>query len=931
MKEILFSAVKKLAVILIASVMLLGVVPVGLIAKPTTVSAEGEFLRLNPSAEAFVSAALKEQEKSGGQIAPGLQIVGGNHEAYFRFDLSGLLDKDIADIHEATLRLAMVRGGGMTPVRVKLMQNNDWNGNMTYKSRPAVLGEIQLAEISPVTGNAGESLVELDFTEYVKKWIEDGRTEISLHLDSAGSAIAAVFAGTGYEDRAYRPCLKVVTGDASDPDSDDLTKAWLESAVTLDGEDRGDVLTAGRKRETYLKFRLNPNNIQGAMYLVQLQLEMLNAEEDSELRIYQLKHTEGGGEEELLVYSTLKPEENRLRRIDLTDVVNDAYYHGETELNLRLVGTEAGAVTICGTGKQAPRLAIRATDDKRVQAAIEAAVHALGENSSQTAVRENLLNSYTAADGSRAALLWRVTDPETGVILRDAVSASGIVARPKWFEPARYVRATASISSGGYSRERSFYLTLLPEEAPNYDGEGLSALIHMGSSSSETHQKLETSGTAVRDRWIEGKRFGFRSMEPGDMMVLNLACDPEKQNYLTLKTWEGDSSAERLMVYSLQEKEAEPVEISDAEEGQEERKEGFLYQTYPLPLVYTRGRAYVSLALKYVPAEKEKPAEKLRQDIYGAYLTQTAYFDPLSFAEQGEEIAGKTPVTDTAFYKFLKRLYLVTQQPMAAEESASSLDKMSETAYTWVDQTTHTVLFRDGGDQIAVSIPEDGDVAEVHRNALYYDTYSRPEVQKYTGGLYAVSYGGYQIIQNKSEVSAHSLPWEEQRLSGVYQDLVNGVYYSFLREGEMADDSVIPEGAALLDGRQAVLESGATMVLTALAEPLYFSDWRVSGINGKSVSQVKITQELPLERVTVKNVGKEPEKEEILEVICAIYDRGILTGIEHKKIAVHPGQSEYIVPFSGEELTVFPGQTLKIFIESQAGGPQNMTAKFELP
>ena len=50
MKGHLISGIKKLAVILIASLMILGLVPVGLIAKPDTVSAEGEFLRLLPIA-----------------------------------------------------------------------------------------------------------------------------------------------------------------------------------------------------------------------------------------------------------------------------------------------------------------------------------------------------------------------------------------------------------------------------------------------------------------------------------------------------------------------------------------------------------------------------------------------------------------------------------------------------------------------------------------------------------------------------------------------------------------------------------------------------------------------------------------------------------------------------------------------------------------
>ena len=65
MKGHLISGIKKLAVILIASLMILGLVPVGLIAKPDTVRAEGEFLRLLPIAETSVSPQSDQKKITG--------------------------------------------------------------------------------------------------------------------------------------------------------------------------------------------------------------------------------------------------------------------------------------------------------------------------------------------------------------------------------------------------------------------------------------------------------------------------------------------------------------------------------------------------------------------------------------------------------------------------------------------------------------------------------------------------------------------------------------------------------------------------------------------------------------------------------------------------------------------------------------------------
>ena len=148
MKEKVVSALKKAVVIVIASVMVLGLVPVGLMTlKPNTVSAEGEFLRFAPAKEASVMSRTEEKKAAGNNLAEGLYPVGGESHAYLQFDLQSLMDnKDLGEVKKATLRLIVVNGGIDTgqPMRLWLMPSVDWNGDMGYEDRPTALGEIKL-------------------------------------------------------------------------------------------------------------------------------------------------------------------------------------------------------------------------------------------------------------------------------------------------------------------------------------------------------------------------------------------------------------------------------------------------------------------------------------------------------------------------------------------------------------------------------------------------------------------------------------------------------------------------------------------------------------------------------------------------------------------------------------------------------------------
>lgn len=980
-----------MAVMLIASVMLLGIVPVGLVSRPATVSAEGEFLRLSPAAETFVSSKPEERTLSGSQIAPGIVITGGSYDAYYKFDLRNLLDKDPEEIHDARLRLGIVNAGGEpeTVVRLWLMPEVNWNENMNYTSRPSEVGEIKLCETAVNTQN-NEIPLEADLTEYLKKWVEDGREFVALHLDILSPSVTISFAGSGYEDPAYRPGLKVVTGSAQDPDLPVLSKSELTAAETWGSTVPYDCLAAGGGAETYLRFRFQKENIKGAVYLAQLQLQMLSAEEGAEFAVYQVlgENTETAenapGQKELLLYSTSMPDAGRLRSIDLTDIVNDTLSRGEEELVLRLAGGGSGQTVFAG-GEDAPRLAMRVSDDYRVQAAVEASVHMLGENTDPEAVTSALSDGYTAPDGVYAEIRWTAEDAETGENVFDVLEADGTVNRPRWFEPAERIKATGRIVSGSCVRERAFYLTILPEEAPNYTGESFDSCVYPGLAESEVQQRFESENCQARSRWVGTKNFAYRTLDQDGMMVLNLACDSEKQNYLTVKIWMDDGAAETLAVQNLAGSDSDWIVLSGS--GQTpETDGGFLYRTYPLPEEMTRGKEFVSLGLRLAP-EAEADTQV---NIYGAYLTQSPYFDPLAFAQQGEEVAGKEPITDTAFYKFLERLYLVTRQPVlelweqtqssevvagpepadekavfgpepagntqtgasgldnaaavqnsaAAQQTQTAAGTGAETAagvqkeympksYTWVDEDTHTVLFRSGGDQIAVSMPRDGKPAQVRRNGAYYDTYSEVEAEDHENGITTVHYGKYEILLNRTGTGAARIP--VQGLEGIYQDLVSGEYYSFLGPGALADDSVLPEGAQLKNGKTAVLEPGNAMILEFLAEPLYTSDWRVSAVNGVSVSRIEFAAETPIQSVSVKNVGRISEETEDLQIICAVYERGILAGAARQETAAVAGQGEYTVSFADAGLSIRPGQTMKIFIEPSDGTAGAMTPKLELP
>ncbi|MEE1012787.1 MAG: DNRLRE domain-containing protein [Clostridia bacterium] len=956
MKEKVVSALKKAVVIVIASVMVLGLVPVGLMTlKPNTVSAEGEFLRFAPAKEASVMSRTEEKKAAGNNLAEGLYPVGGESHVYLQFDLQSLVDdKDLGEVKKATLRLIAVNGGidASQPMRLWLMPSADWNGDMSYEDRPAALGEIKIADLPVDVKGKETQVLEIDLTAYLQKWMEDRKNQVSLHLDAAASSLAAVIAGSSYEDAACRPCLKVVTGEASDPDPTDLTKTWLEKTAQTGTNHSDKELRAGNGADAYLKFRFNPGNIQGAMYLVNLKLRMLHADEDAEIFIYKISNGQWNeGEtlpqgEERLIYSSRVDAGAAVQSMDLSHAVNEAYARGEVTLTLRISGGETGQVAFANQGEDAPRLSLRVSDHENIVAATEATVYALEDNASPDAITGNLSESYTTESGTRAEIRWNAVDAITGEDAKEVLGDNGKITRPQWFENSRQIRATAAISSGDYTRERGYLLTVLPEEMPDYTGQTFGNDINLGSSGREDDFGFAEVHVPAHSRWIGGKNFPYRTLGADGSMAMAMAVDPEKQNYLTVKIWKAEKPTSALLIETMPNRTAEPIVITAPAEIAAE--DGFLYLTYPVPLAQTQGKQYVSLRFSVDAETAETEEEIVPWNIYNVYSGQSAYFDPLTFADQGEAIAGKWPGSDSSFTKLLRRMYMAAKQPWEdftelwksedareqQEEAASAIteppeeEEPEQERFVWMEAQPPMLAFDAGGDGIAISVWETKGRAEIHRNSSLYDTYAETELKNYSDGLTAIDYDKYRVFRNTSG-RERFIPWEAEGLSGIYQDMLGGGYYAFLHDGEMADDSVIPAGEVLELGKNLKLSARSTLVLEKLAEPLYGADWRVSAINGRTVAQVKLNRRLTISQVTVKNAGYDAEQETELRLICCAYESGKLSGISQETFSVIPGYGVYQVNLPA--MTVMPGQTLKIFVEPANRQPGELTPKLELP
>ena len=928
MKESVVSSIKKIAVMFIASLMVLGLIPVGLLSlRSVSDNDDGKFIRLSPVLETTVSAKTGESDIPGSLYSENCLPAGHYYDSYMRFDIRELLDKDIKNITTAKLRLIPIRteNSSNVPITVSVMENNTWNTDMDYNSKPSSTHDINVTDVNIKSSQCGETPIEIDITEYIKKYISDKRESISLNF-KGNSNNSVTFAGASYEDSAYRPCLKILTGDATDPDPSDLRKSVLERVYkNPDGS-------------THITFNLTPYNIQGAMYKIALALNNPQDAETTPLEVYC---------DDIPVFSSDNATYEDMQNIDITHTVNTLYSRGATSVNLRVSGVN----NIRTAGESTPELNISVSDNRDIAAVTEGLVYALENNSSPAEIKGNLAESYTTESGATANLNWTAFYTDTGNDASDIINSNGSVNCPEWYDNSRNITAVAVASAGNYSSKHQYNLTVQPKELPDYSDNKFSNYLNFGSGKSESTHSVAYSGTEQHSEWISGKHFSYRSITPENILAFSLKTEPNVQNYLTLKLTAENLEDSVLVIENLQNRAAESIKIEPADKFKEG---GFVYCTYPIPQNFSTENGYTtfrimctnnssaiqqdnSIADETIPQENttstasptEEPEESTLPlwNIHSAYMTQTPYFDPMSFADQGETLIEKDSLDGTSFYRTLLNLFNSVKPDSDGTQSVQTDDEI--VPQTWTKNKDSAIAFTDGENNVSFSLPIGNNPIQIYRSTLYYDSYSEVYPDYYNNGnLMSINYDMYRVLINRSSQQT-GIPYQEQNLEGIYYDLVGKKYYAFLGDGMAADVSVLPAGETLLDGKASVIPGETTMILSFLAEPLYFPDWRVSEINGKSVSQVKLTKDISVNQLTIKNVGTATETADELTVLCGVYERGMIVGMEKQTVSIISGYTEYRIPINN--IIVKPGQVLKVFIEQSGRPPEKITEKLILP
>lgn len=142
-----------------------------------------------------------------------------------------------------------------------------------------------------------------------------------------------------------------------------------------------------------------------------------------------------------------------------------------------------------------------------------------------------------------------------------------------------------------------------------------------------------------------------RQIESGGEIIFTLKCNPNAQNYLTVKLWGSD--AQPCLVFLADESGkrygsylSEMPEIA-YNRGEPEFLNRFIYVTIPIPKELTKGKRYVRLKLVAVgsvapyapPSQKERSLKNLSRGIYRVYTHTDPFFTP-----EPDEKLGKPPL-----------------------------------------------------------------------------------------------------------------------------------------------------------------------------------------------------------------------------------------------------------------------------------------------
>ena len=480
----------------LALLLVLGVVPVGLLYFATPVIAEDSVIRLSPADETFVYSDAKN--KSRERLDNENLIVGNYWNTYFKFDLTPLGNVKRADLRSAKLRLAVVDTGMISPesrdatFNVSYVANNNWNGGMTWDSRP--MGEEQYLCTAGGAENGG--IIEIDLSEFIAETAGFEDKMITLKLSPSLSNSAPVRLGsTASPDPSYRPYLKIVVGDAGDSDPPDLKKSRPADSGYVSAarpEAKADELTRENNgliavdngSAAYLKFGLNLQNIIGAVTSAELRLRPESGAVNTVTDVYFLDNDdwnsgsvsfdsrpEGTAAE---IRSLPGVDADGVIRIDVTDVVYEAAARGKSFVSFVLDGsrtppesTDTLLLRSTYSDSGAPELRITCTDDPETVAIREALANLRGSNASFDDITTDLPSVYAASNGERVAIRWSENENFSfGDLLtmrKKIVTGSGHVNPPSVFEGAKQVQLKAELSCGGDSMSRFVTITVRPD------------------------------------------------------------------------------------------------------------------------------------------------------------------------------------------------------------------------------------------------------------------------------------------------------------------------------------------------------------------------------------------------------------------------------------------------------------------------------------
>lgn len=918
--------------------MVLTVLPVGLIPDNSS-EMIGDFIRISPEEEIYGKAYKKIEE---------FKEIGKGSCAYFKFSLQRFLDTEakIKEINAVKLRFAFLKGSGSlkNEIDINVMPEGVWP-KKNVSADFVVLAEKKIATIYPQTKGNEDSLSEIDITDYIKKCLEMGKTEVAFRLSSKNENGAIVATGK-FGDSAYRPCLKVVTGVASDTDAGTLKKATLADAVYVSSEFEdvtGDKLMGkdnnlfiDRYDEAYIRFDLCDNAIFDSVYRARISLCKNDGPDNTKFKIYTINNDQWNrenisyrsrprGSETLAGEFTVK--ENGRINVDVTQAVCEARSLGISSITFRIVSENTdGAVRFYGKGdkKTEPQLFIEATDDKDVVCVTEAAINALGINSSRF-VTMNLPTTYTDKNEKNAKIRWSEYSEDNKVQTNRHVTDRGKVIRPKWFEGDAVVILQARIHSGDYVTKRRYRVTVPAEKAPDYSKMTFGSYLNIGDSKSEEEHKFESVECGNRRlRWIAGRIFNCRSIRQHGAMVLNMDCNRTERNYITLKLWKGDPSPCRnFRLTALHDENCSIIlESPDAEKVDDN---GFVYATYPLPSEFTKGRKNINLRLENYSADKKDVTES--REIYGVYITQKPYFSPEEFVKQGEKIVTEPSFAEETLARFVENLKLLAIS-FDEDRDEGEVERNGKLAIKHNISSGNIVV---AGDELNIGISVDykANTAVIYQKTDYYDRYCAGCPVETENDVVFVDYGELKLAINKSD-ETKEFPYWKTEMWGVYKNISDGSFYSFSEADEKHDDSAVPEDKAVNDGKQLLVEPQKAIMLMHIADPISGAEWRVSRINHREVADFVLGEEEKVENITVKCIGEKNEDADEINVILAVYEGDRLISMCRKNEKVDDREEEYLIDLSREKMFIKKGRKLKVFITENDENLTELTPKLEV-